>query len=162
MYPQSKGADVKQALAGSVGDGVEDLCNCEFSASNLKQIVLQCYSDYPAKIFVLLTIQVTATKSIPEILNFINNWIARDPHIFLGESNTTVYIDKHCDITILGSECVATSSSSSSAEIPSNNPTAAASKSQTEGLITGISVLAVFTVAISVILMVVVLVVFTR
>ena len=161
MYPQSKGADVKQALAGSVGDGVEDLCNCEFSASNLKQIVLQCYSDYPAKIFVLLTIQVTATKSLPDILNFITDWIARDLHIVLGESNTTVYIDKLCDITILGSECVPTSSSSSSAEIPSNNPTTAASKSQTEGLKAGIGVLAVFTVVIPVML-VVVLVVFTK
>ncbi|CAI8019969.1 Neurotrypsin [Geodia barretti] len=118
QWIQSKGADVKQALAGSVGDGVEDLCNCEFSARNLKGIVLQCYSDYPAKIFVLLTIQVTATKSLPDILNFITDWIARDPHIVLGESNTTVYIDKLCDITILGSECVPTSSSSSSAEIP--------------------------------------------
>ena len=122
MYPQSKGADVKQALAGSVGDGVEDLCNCEFSASNLKQIVLQCYSDYPAKIFVLLMIQVPATKSIPEILIFISGWIARDQHIVLGESNPNVYVDKHCDITILGSECIPTSSFSSSAEIPSNNP----------------------------------------
>ena len=144
---QSKSSDLKRTLAASVGDGVESLCNCEFAASNLKEISLQCYSDYPAKIFVSLTIQATATKSIPELLDFIYNWIITDPRIVLDGHNTSVLVDKGCDITILGSECVPTGTPptpSPSPEVPSElkNPSTA---SQSQDLKTGVAVLTVFT-----------------
>ena len=104
MQSSSGGAD--QRLAATVGMGVDSLCDCGFSSSNLHQIVLQCFPDDPAKINVLLLLQATPSRDTSEIVGFLNTWIASGPQIVLDERNTSVRVNSQCDITVIqGSEC---------------------------------------------------------
>ena len=93
-------------LATTISDGVEHLCQCGFSAKNMKQVILKCFSDNLQKINVLLLLTPTPTANISELLNAMRTWIDGSPQITLNGSNTTLSIDSSCDIeTIQDSHC---------------------------------------------------------
>jgi hypothetical protein len=106
QWMQSTTGGVEQSVAATVGTGVENLCDCGFSANNLQQIILQCFPDNPAKINLLMLLQATPSKTTSEIVGYLNTWIASGPQIVLDERNTTVSINGECDVTVIqGSEC---------------------------------------------------------
>ena len=121
IYTQASGAGVKQLLAAAISTGVEELCSCGFSTSNIAQIILQCFPDNPAKINVLFLLQETPTRNISEIIAFVNVWINSGPLIVLDENNTTVSVDGDCDVkTVQGSDCTLPTSMPTSSPAPTN------------------------------------------
>ena len=103
---QASNTGVDQLLTTAISDGVEELCQCGFSADHLNHIILQCFPDNQEKINVLLFVEPTPSTTTSEILALMNTWINGNPQIMLTESNTTLSIDSDCDIeTIQGSEC---------------------------------------------------------
>ena len=96
-------------LATTVSDEVEQLCQCRFSAKNINQVILKCFTDNLQKINVLLLLTPTPTANTSEVLNFMRTWIDGSPQITLNGSNTTLSIDSSCDIeTIQDSYCITT------------------------------------------------------
>ena len=119
---------VEQALAAAVSAGVESQCDCGFSPDrNLKQTVIQCFSDSPARVNALLLVQATPSRNTSEIVNFLKDWIATNPLIILDDRGTTVSIDSGCDVTVIqGSGCTSTTQTPPTPETtpsPSNQPT---------------------------------------
>ena len=106
-HVQATTSGVNQMLATTISDGVEQLCQCGFSAGNIKRIILKCFMENPEKINVLLLLTPTPTTSTNELLNVLRTWIERSPQITLNGSNTTLSIDRECDIeTIQDSHCI--------------------------------------------------------
>ena len=86
---------------------MEQLCQCGFSVENIKQIILKCFTDNPEKINVLLLLTPTPITNTSELFNVLRTWIERSPQITLNGSNTTLSIDRECDIeTIQDSHCI--------------------------------------------------------
>ena len=106
VHTQLSSTGVAQLLATTISTGVEELCDCGFSANSLNQITLQCFPDNQEKINILLLLQQTPTKNISEIITLLNTWISSNPLIVLDDSNTTLSFSSDCDIEkIQGSEC---------------------------------------------------------
>ena len=73
-----------------------------------------------------MLLQGTPSKTTSEIVSYLTMWIASGPQIVLDERNTTVGINKDCDITVIqGSECATppTSPQMSPSPSPSNQAT---------------------------------------
>lgn len=145
-------------MADVVSKGVENLCNCGFFTSNINQIKLQCFPDNPVKIDVQFVLQATPTRNISDIVDFLVNWIASDPHIVLDTKNTTVRIDGDCDVTSVGqSEC----STTFPPTLPSDNSTGT-SESQTKLMVVGLVVEAFVIVAVLVVVLILVVMLVKR
>ena len=107
LYIQATTSGVNQMLTTIISDEVEQLCQCGFSAKNIKQIIVKCFTENPEKINVLLLLTPTPTTSTTELFNVLRTWIERSPQITLNGSNTTLSIDSSCDIeTIQDSHCI--------------------------------------------------------
>lgn len=96
--------DVAQLLATTVGDGIENICQCGFSSGNINDVILQCFPENLEKLNVLMLLRPTPKTNTSEILNFLRTWINSNPQIMF--SNTTLSIDRECDIeTVQDSQC---------------------------------------------------------
>ena len=85
---------------------MEQLCQCGFSAENINQIILKCFTDNLEKINALLLLTPTPTTNSSELLDVMRTWVDSSPQITLNGSNTTLSIDSTCDIeTIQDSQC---------------------------------------------------------
>lgn len=125
--PQVSNQDtgISEQLATVVSDGVEDLCQCGFSANNIDQTIMQCFPDNQEKINILLLLRPTPRKNTSEILNFVRAWMTGNPQITFNENNTVLHIDSDCDIEkFQGSECnIPTVTESTSTPTPATNST---------------------------------------
>ena len=151
---QSSSEGAEQAVADAVSKGVENLCNCGFFTSNIGQINLQCFPDNLVKIDAQFVLQATPTRNISDIVDFLVNWIAGNPQIVLDTKNTTVYIDRDCDVTVVEqSEC----STTFPPTLPGDNSTGI-SESQTKFMVVGLAVEAFVIVAVLVVVLILVVI----
>ena len=152
---QSSSEGAEQAVADAVSEGVENLCNCGFFTSNINQIKLQCFPDNLVNIDVQFVLQATPTRNISDIVDFLVNWIASNPQIVLDTKNTTVRIDRDCDVTsVEQSECSTT--------LPPTLPSTGTSESQTKLMVVGLVVEAFVIVAVLVVVLILVVMLVKR
>lgn len=163
---------INELLATAVSDGVERLCQCGFSTGNIDQTILQCFPDTQEKINALLLIRPTPSKNSSEILDFMRTWINENPQIMFNESNTTLSIDRDCDVGIIhGSECNTdpttensnpTTNTTNRPTSPTSDVTLAKSESKGQGAAIAGGVLISLAIIIAVATAVVIVVVWVR
>ena len=80
----------------AVAEGIEGLCQCGFTASNIQMGRLQCSLSSQTSVIYQAEIHNSPHANIPHLLSLLREWIGKEPQLLIDSQ--LIRVDGNCSV----------------------------------------------------------------